>query len=330
MNFIKFIILFFLIIFILILILITKIKKSKFLNYIFNKKEDLNLYMKNKTLFYFLKRSAYLKHRNLTYNESKILTFQDKINWLTIHESPEYKSNLVDKIKLHKYSKKILHKDICVPILKIYNNVNDIKLKELPNKFVLKLNHGSEMNILCNNKLKFDLINAKKKLNIWKNINYGDFSKEFQYMFIKRQIYAEQFLGENLLDYKIFCFNGIPKFIRVRKILSNKNHTKVHNHYDINWKLNDLESGLIGYFRRPDIKIKKPKNLKIMLEYARKLSQEFVFVRVDLYEVNNTIYLGELTFTPSNSFIKWKNLEQNILVGSYIDLTKIKKSFYNN
>ena len=272
----------------------------------------------------------YLKKANLSYNESNLLTFQDKINWLIIHESAEYKSNIVDKIKLHKYSQKILHKDICVPILKIYNDVNDINLEELPNKFVLKLNHGSGMNILCKNKLTFDLINAKKKLRKWKKTNFGLNSKEFQYMFVKRQIFAEKYLGDNLLDYKIFCFNGEPKFIRVRKILLDKKHTKVHNHYDINWKLNDLESGLPGYYRKPSIKIKKPNNLNIMLEYSRKLSKEFVFVRVDLYEVNNTIYLGELTFTPSNTFIKWKNMEQNVLVGSYINLTKIKKSFYNS
>ena len=325
----KFIKLFFLI-FILILILYNIHKKNIFLHYIFNNEKDLNLFIRNKTLLYFLKRSKFLKRRKLPYNESKLLTFQDKINWLTIHESPEYKSNLVDKIKLHKYSKKILHKDICVPILKIYNNINDINLEELPNKFVLKLNHGSAMNILCNNKLLFNLTNAKKKINKWKNKNYGYISKEFQYMFVKRQIYAEQYLGDDLLDYKIFCFNGVPKFIRVRKMLFDKRHTKVHNHYDINWRLTDLESGLKGYFRKPDIIIKKPKNLNIMLEYARKLSKEFVFVRVDFYDINNTIYLGELTFTPSNSFIKWKNREQNILVGSYINLTKIKKKFYNN
>lgn len=300
------------------------------MHYIFRNEKDFNLYLKNKTLFYFYKRVAYLKRSNIFYNESNLLTFQDKINWLIIHESAEYKSNIVDKIKLHKYSKKILHKDICVPILKIYNNINDIKLEELPNKFVLKLNHGSAMNIICNNKQKFNIINAKKQLKKWKTINFGLQTNEFQYMFVKRQIYAEQYLGDNLLDFKIFCFNGEPKFIRVRKILQDKRHTKVHNHYDINWRLNDLESGLKGYFRKPNIKIKKPKTLNIMLEYARKLSKEFVFVRVDFYEVNNRVYLGELTFTPSNAFIKWKNMKQNILVGSYINLSKIKKSFYNN
>ena len=178
-----------------------------FLHYIFHNEKDLNLYLKNKTLFYFYKRVTYLKRFNLFYNESNLLTFQNKINWLIIHESAEYKSKIADKIKLHKYSKKILHKDICVPILKIYNNINDINLEELPNKFVLKLNHGSAMNIICNNKQKFDIINAKKQLKKWKEINFGLKTNEFQYMFVKRKIYAEQYLGDNLLDYKIFCFN---------------------------------------------------------------------------------------------------------------------------
>ena len=245
-----------------------------------------------------------------------------------IHESPEYKSNIVDKIKLHEYSKKILGKDICVPIIKIYNHINKIKLKDLPNKFVLKLNHGSEMNIICNNKSDLNMSKVEKLLREWKHQNYGLRNAEFQYMFVQKKIYAEQYLGNNLIDYKIFCFNGIPKFIRIRKFLPGS-ETKIHNHYDTNWKLNDIESGLTGYIRDPNVKVKKPRNLELMLKYAKKLSKEFVFLRVDLYEVNNTIYLGELTFSPSNSFIKWKNLEQNIIIGNLMDLTKIKKYLYN-
>ena len=33
-----------------------------------------------------------------------------------------------------------------------------------------------------------------------------------------------------------------------------------------------------------------------MLELAKKLAKDFLFVRVDFYNVNNTIYFGELTF----------------------------------
>ena len=101
------------------------------------------------------------------------MTIQSKLNYLIVHESPEFKTNLVDKIMLHNYSIKKLGKDICVPIIKIYNDTKEIKLDELPDKFALKYNHGSGMNILCNNKSNFDLESAKHKLDIWKNTNYG-------------------------------------------------------------------------------------------------------------------------------------------------------------
>jgi hypothetical protein len=46
----------------------------------------------------------------------------------------------------------VLNDDLCPKILKIYDSPDDIKLGELPDKFVLKCNHGSGMNIICNNK----------------------------------------------------------------------------------------------------------------------------------------------------------------------------------
>ena len=217
----------------------------------------------------------------MVYNESNLITIQDKINYLTIHESPDYKSNLVDKIKLHEYSKKILGKDICVPILKIYSNSSEINLSELPNKFVLKCNHGSSMNILCNNKTNFNLTKAQNLLDNWMSINYGVFSSEFQYINIFKKIFAEQFLKDDIEDYKIYCFNGVPKFIRVQKKIDKKRI--INNYYDLNWNLTDIETGLPGYYRIPDFIFEKPKKLDLMIEYAKKLSAEFVFVRVDFY-----------------------------------------------
>ena len=83
--------------------------------------EDVKLYIKNKTEFYYKYRLNFLKKHNIKYNESNLITFQDKLNYLLIHENPELKADIVDKIKIHQYSKKILGKDICVPILKIKN-----------------------------------------------------------------------------------------------------------------------------------------------------------------------------------------------------------------
>ena len=312
----------------LVLRLFRKIKELSFQKDIyeyFTNKGDLDLFLTNKTEYYYQGRKKYSRG----YNELNLVTFQDKLKYLTIHESPEYKSKIVDKIKLSEYSKKILGKDICVPILKIYNNANEIKLDELPDKFVLKCNHGSGMNIFCKDKSKFDLEKSKKQWNEWLNINYGIGTAEFQYCFVKRKIFASPYLTDDIIDYKIFCFNGNPKFIVVKKTLSEENHQYLYNYYDLNWTLTDLEFGSNKYRRDPNIIIEKPKNLDLMIDYSRKLSNEFAFVRVDFYDINNRIYLGELTFTPSNAGIFMKNDEQRIYLGSLINLKKIKPSLFN-
>jgi len=284
-------------------------------------KEMLQLYIENRTQFYIKGREYFMKLENQVYDDSNINTIQDKLNWLIIHESPEYKAKIVDKILLHEYSKKILGKDICVPIIKIYNSTEDLDLNELPNKFVLKYNHGSAMNILCNNKSNLNLNNTKKLLNQWKNINYGLVGFEYQYLNIKRKLFAEKYLCDDAKDYKIYCFNGEPKFIRVQKN-SFDNSFKINNYYNLDWTLNEIETNLPHYYRRPEIKFKKPKNLNLMLEYAKKLSKEFVFVRVDLYEIEDIVYLGELTFSPSNNRMKLKDNNQSLWLGSLLDITK--------
>jgi len=283
------------------------------------KDELLEMCYKSRSLYY-------SKERKL--NETNLNTIQQKLNFLMVHESPDFKSKIADKILLHDYSIKKLGFDLCVPIINIYNNSEQIKLEELPDKFVLKCNHGSGMNILCNNKSKFDINNAKSLLNNWKNINYGLNNKEFQYLNIQRKIFSEIYLKDNIEDYKIYCFHGNPKFIRVQKNLEGIKG-KVNNYYNIFWKLTDIETGLPGFYRKPEIIFEKPKNLNLMIDYAKKLSEDFVFVRVDFYNINGRIYLGELTFSPSNLCFHLKNREQSLELGKLIDLTRIKKNLFN-
>ena len=292
-------------------------------------KDLLQLYIENRTYFYILGREKIMKNNGKIYNESNIKTIQDKMNWLLIHENPEYKTKIVDKILLREYSTKILGKDICPPILKIYDNVNQINLDELPNSFILKCNHGSGMNIFCKDKSNFNLTIARYKLNNWMKVNYGLANSEYVYINVKKKIFAEKYLGEDIKIYKIDCYNGNPKFIRAYKHLADKNY-KIGNIYDLNWTLTDIETGLGNIRRDPNITFQKPKSLNLMLDYAKKLSKEFVFVRVDFYDFNEIIYLSELTFTTSNMLEPYKNKEQSLYLGSLLDITKIKNlSNYN-
>ena len=249
------------------------------------------------------------------YNESNLKTIQDKINWLIIHDTNSLKGKCANKILLHKYSKKILGKDICNKILKIYNNIDDIQLSELPNKFVIKTNHGSGFNIIVNNKKYFDLIKAKKMLYKWINLDYGKYSTEFHYSFINKKIFIEEFIGNKLKNYKFLCYNGNPKYVYVSIKEGGK---KYRNFYDMKW--NFLNFYCLSK-PHPTYVYPKPKLFDIMKIYAKKLSSNFKFVRVDLYELKkNEIRLGELTFAPMNSFFYCKNKKDEIKLGLNIQI----------
>ena len=213
------------------------------------------------------------------------------------------------------FQKKKLGKDICNKILKIYKNAKEIKLDELPEKFVLKTNHGCGFNIIVNNKSKLNVEDAKRALSHWISIDYGK-STEFHYSFIKRKIFAEEFLGENLKNYKFLCYSGRPKYVYVS---IKNNGIKYRNFYYMDWKF--LNFSCLSE-PNPTYKYKKPKLFELMKEYSSKLSSDFKFVRVDLYELENEVRLGELTFAPMNSGFFCKNKSHEIELGKDIDTKK--------
>lgn len=92
----------------------------------------------------------------------------------------------------------------------------------------------------------------------------------------------------------------------------------------------DIEFAFSDYYRDNENIFKKPKNYDLMLNYSRLLSSDFCFCRVDFYDVNDIIYLSELTFTPFNMYIKYKRKDMEIYLGSLINISKIHKSNKQN
>ena len=142
---------------------------------------------------------------------------------------------------------------------------------------------------------------------------------ESHYHWIERKIFAEEYIenaNNDTPDYKFECFNGIPKMMQL--IADRSNSNKRLNYYDMN--------GNKTFMYRVDFKSDYsiddpfPKQFELMKEYASILSKDFKYVRVDFYEINGRIYLGELTFTPVAFVFKYKNLDDNIKIG---DMLKI-------
>ena len=196
----------------------------------------------------------------------------------------------------------------------------------------MKCNHGSGMNIIVTDKSKLNIKKTKDKLQSWLSTDFAfKNGYEMQYHKIERKIYAEKYMNDgkaDLTDYKFLCFNGEPKFCQV---INDRNNEKRHlNYYDMNFKFIDISR--IDFPNNPKLIDKKPKTFELMKEYAKKLSSDFKFVRVDFYEINGKVYLGELTFTPGAGRIAYKNPLHESYLGDMLDLNinlpKNKKVIY--
>lgn len=266
---------------------------------------------------YCLRKEADIQKMFPNANLKNPQTFTDKLHWLKIHDSTLLKSFCSDKITLHDYCIEKLGKDICIPILKTYNSVNEINLNELPNSFVMKCNHGSAMNIIVEDKTKFNFQFAKQKLDKWLKEDYSVHS-ELHYKLIPHKILVEEYkanLGRSdLTDYKFFCFNGEPKFCQV---ITDRRAGEKISHYDLNWKYSPRYDWK-QYSSDPTLE--KPKHYEKMIEYAKLLAKDFKLVRVDFYEIDDSVYLGELTFVPANGKQIFKNPNTNLELGKLLRL----------
>ena len=250
-------------------------------------------------------------------------TIQEKLRWLNIYEVPwseDYnmplKSVCADKLLMKEYVKNLLRIDICVPTIAVYNNTKEIEWDKLPNKFIIKVNHNSGGTLICKDKNKFDKNNCISKLNYWMNDDFA-FRNGFEshYHWIDRKIIVEELLEDenqkdSLYDYKFWCFNGEPKLYTIND---------GHGHGDIMYyKMDDSEYNL--YNIQNNLKYKKPKNFDLMVSYSKIISETFKFVRVDFYEVNNQVYLGEITFVPGAAMFKYKLNGADLEVGNMLKI----------
>lgn len=253
-----------------------------------DKTKELDAYIR-------FKRKLNLKHP---------ASLADKVAYIELHCSTKLKEFCTDKLKVREYVSRKGFNQILVPTYgSIYTQFEQINFDLLPSKFVIKATHGCRMNLVVSDKETLDMIKTKKMVNQWLKTTYGKASLEPHYENIPHRIYVEKYLGsmEEMVDYKIHCMNGVPYFILVcsnRKSEENQPIQVTLDVFDVKW--NKLEV-LVKHFSQDSTRkiLNRPACLDEMLEISKKLSSDFDFVRVDLYEVAGKVYFSELTFSPA-------------------------------
>ena len=263
----------------------------------------------------------YLENTNMELNWNKLVTFNEKIQWLKLYDQISLKTYLSDKILVRKYVSSKIGDKYIIPVYGCWNQAEDIDYKALPSDYVLKCNHGSGMNIIIREKIK-DENNVRLKLNGWLGINYAYKSGfEMGYASIKPMVFAETYMenrNNDLFDYKFWCFNGKVEFIM---FLSQRQNSLQMDNFDRGW--NHLN--FTYNYPNSGLNIEKPSKLNEMIEIAETLAKGFVHVRVDLYLFNDgTIKFGEMTFSSASGVCRWSDFSVNEKLGKLISLPNTK------
>ena len=251
-------------------------------------------------------------------------TFNEKLQWLKIHDRNYQYTNLVDKIEAKKIVGKVIGEEYIIPTLEICNSFDEIDWEKLPNRFIIKCNHNSGGVIVVNDKKDLDKSSLRTHFNKLLKKNYYYNGREYPYKNIKPKIMIEENIQnantkKQIDDYKLMCFNGKVKCSFVCSNRDSKEGLCV-NFYDEDWNPMPFER----HYPKNKQEFTKPKEYDKMVELAEKLSKNIPFVRVDFYVVNDKIYFGELTFYPGSGMEEFTPDEWDYILGTWLDISKIR------
>lgn len=245
-------------------------------------------------------------------------TFNDKMQWMKIHDRNPLYSRAVDKAAAKEYVAEILGTDEhCIPTYGVWNSFDEIDFDSLPDQFVLKTTHDSGGVVIVKNKFTMDKTAARKILERSIRTNYYVKHREWPYKNVQPRILAERFMGnengEPIMDYKFFCFHGKPRMLFVA---TDRPKDTRFDFFDENFTHLPICQG----HPMADKKIEKPANFDKMIELAKRLSHGLQQVRVDLYNINGKVYFGELTFFHFSANVPFIPDSWDEKIGSWWDL----------
>lgn len=253
-------------------------------------------------------------------------SLNEKCQWIKLYDRNPLYSDLVDKYEVKKIIEKRIGKSYIIPTIGVYDDFDEINFDKLPNKFVIKCTHDSGGLVVCTDKNKLNLKKARSKISKSLRRNYYYNWREWPYKHVKPRIIIEKYMGENLLDFKIQCFNGNVDNILVCAERSSSSGVKYY-YFNEKWEFLNYS---INTTEKEAKKIIKPDNLNEMLDIAKKLSKDLPEVRVDLYNIENHIYFGELTFFSEAGFDTTITIAADYEMGKHFILPKKKEEEYEN
>lgn len=248
------------------------------------------------------------------------VTFNEKLQWLKLHDRNPIYPKLVDKYEVKKYVAEKIGEQYIIPTLGVWDRFEDINFDELPQQFVLKCTHDSGGLVICKDKSSFDYEAAKKKIEASMKRNFYYHGREWPYKNVKPRIIAEKYMEDSstkeLRDYKIFTFDGVAKALFIATDRQDPTTDTKFDFFDADFVHLPFTNGHPNAAVMPS----KPESFEQMKILAEKLAEGIPHVRVDFYEVNGKPYFGEMTFSHWSGFTPFDPEEWDTTFGEWLKL----------
>ncbi|WP_102343369.1 ATP-grasp fold amidoligase family protein [Galactobacillus timonensis] len=279
-------------------------------------------------------RYRYKKIFGRKLNLSNPQTYNEKLQWLKLHDRKPIYTTMVDKYAAKRYVSNIIGSQYIIPTLGVWTSVDDIDFNELPNQFVLKTTHDSggiiivkDKQLFLNNQTLFNI--SKRKLENSLRRNYYYVGREWPYKDVKPRIIAEQYMQDSssnsMKDFEFSCFHGIARCLKAdfdKFILSQANYFDAKDNI-FDFSEIDFPTVSDNMFFLNNTYISQVEQL------AKELAQSNNFLNADFYDVKGEKYFGELSFYPASAFQKYASEKTNKLMENWVSInggliTKVK------
>ena len=248
-------------------------------------------------------------------------TYNEKLQWLKLYNATPIKTRLADKYLVRDWVKEKIGEEYLIPLLGVYDKFDDIDFDKLPEKFVIKCNHGSGWNIIVKDKSQLNLNEAKEKLDKWMGENFAyKIGYELHYRDIKPKIIIEKYIdpAESNHEIQVWCFNKEMKFISVESIKDEDN--LVRGTFYPDGKETEFQISPNHYHKLE--KITDQKAFDKAKELALKMLVDVPYVRIDFIEWKGSVLFREMTFTSGSGLSEIKPDIYNEKLGNMIKLPK--------
>lgn len=248
------------------------------------------------------------------------ITYNEKLQWLKLHDRKPIYTDMVDKYEAKRYVAERIGEEYIIKTLGVWDHFDEIDFDKLPDRFVLKCTHDSGGLVIVKDKNTLDKAAAKEKIEKCLKRNFYYAGREWPYKNVKPRVLAEEYMEDSktaeLRDYKFFAFNGKVKALFIASERQKENEETKFDFFDAEYNHLPVRNG----HPNAEIPPEKPENFEKMKELAGKLSEGIPHLRVDFYEVDGKIYFGELTFSHWSGMVPFEPDEWDKTFGDWIEL----------